>query len=71
MGALTNLEHLNLFGNGLTGEIPQELGGLSRLRSFNVYGNQLEGCIPAGLERLRIANNAFNNPNLRYCTEGQ
>ena len=70
-GALTNLERLSLYFNGLTGEIPQELGGLTRLQSFSASGNQLEGCIPAGLERLRIANNAFNNPNLRYCTEGQ
>ena len=70
-GALTNLERLSLYFNGLTGEIPQELGGLTRLQSFSASGNQLEGCIPAGLERLRIANNAFNNPNLRHCTEGQ
>ena len=39
-------------GNGLTGEIPAELGSLTYLRVLDLSRNQLEGEIPAELGRL-------------------
>ena len=47
---------LDLYENGLTGEIPPELGGLSNLTTLELTGNQLTGAIPpelGGLSNLR------------------
>ena len=47
---------LHLVRNGLSGLIPQEVGGLSNLRSLNLSGNELTGGIPrrlGGLSNLR------------------
>ena len=52
-GRVTNLY---LYLNGLTGEIPPELGGLSNLRALLLSENQLTGEIPpelGGLSNLR------------------
>ena len=43
---------LNLYRNGLTGEIPPELGGLSNLTELYLYGNDLTGEIPPELGGL-------------------
>ena len=41
---------LNLFENGLSGEIPAELGSLSNLTWLTLGGNDLSGCVPSSLE---------------------
>ena len=51
--ALPHLQHLILYQNGLTGEIPAELGDLSELRVFDLHNNQLTGGIPEELVALR------------------
>ena len=36
--------------NGLSGEIPAELGSLANLELLSLYNNQLSGCVPSSLE---------------------
>lgn len=43
---------LNLTTNGLTGEIPPEMGNLSALSALHLFGNELTGEIPPELGRL-------------------
>ena len=43
---------LDLFRNGLRGEIPTELGNLTSLRSLSLGGNELRGEIPSELGNL-------------------
>ena len=43
---------LNLSQNGLSGEIPPELGNLTNLTRLNLYGNKLTGEIPTELGNL-------------------
>ena len=43
---------INLHNNGLTGEMPAELGNLSNLTSLSLLNNQLSGEIPAELGKL-------------------
>ena len=52
MGNLTSLEELNLGFNGLTGEIPPELGELGRMASLRLSHNNLTGAIPPELGNL-------------------
>ena len=47
-----SVARLSLVDNGLTGEIPAELGNLSRLTVLNLGNNQLTGEIPAELGNL-------------------
>ena len=55
-GVTTNSDgrvtHLDLHSNGLTGEIPAELGGLTSLVRLELSSNGLTGEIPAELGRL-------------------
>ena len=54
-GVSTNLGRvtiLSLVGNGLTGELPPELGGLTELRELYLDVNQLTGEIPRELANL-------------------
>jgi len=44
---------LHLHRNGLTGQLPDELGDLAGLRSLQLHGNQLTGSIPPELGGLR------------------
>ena len=46
------VQELNLAYNGLTGEIPPELGNLANLRYLYLYGNDLTGEIPPELGNL-------------------
>ncbi len=55
-GLFTNsdgwVEHIELRHNGLTGQLPAELGNLPGLRSLTLFGNGLGGPIPAELGKL-------------------
>ncbi|XVF57810.1 hypothetical protein PTKIN_Ptkin07bG0012200 [Pterospermum kingtungense] len=44
---------INLAGNNLSGDIPQELANLSRLGTLNLSMNHLTGKIPSGIGRLQ------------------
>ena len=44
---------LNLANNGLTGEIPRELGNLALLEELLLHNNQLTGTLPPSLTNLR------------------
>ena len=44
---------LNLANNGLTGEIPRELGNLALLEELLLHNNQLTGTFPPSLTNLR------------------
>ena len=52
LGRLSELELLDLAGNGLTGSIPAELGQLAQLRELYLNANRLTGPIPAELGQL-------------------
>ena len=54
---------LNLHGNGLSGEIPEELGGLTNLTGLYLNDNQLSGEIPEGLGRLTNVQRLFLSGN--------
>ena len=43
LGALTNLQRLYLWGNGLSGTIPAELGNLTSLQELYLNQNGLSG----------------------------
>ncbi len=50
---LSNLEHLDLSYNDLTGPIPQGIGQLGNLSTLNLDGNRFKGNIPDALGQLR------------------
>ena len=62
------VSELNLFGNGLKGPLPPELGNLSSVRRLNLNLNELTGPIPdtfsalASLESLLLGGNALTGP---------
>ena len=45
---------LNLRRNGLTGEIPPELGDLTSLESVHLHDNDLSGCVPVALRGVAV-----------------
>nr|KAJ0224784.1 hypothetical protein LSAT_V11C100013740 [Lactuca sativa] len=49
---LNYMTGLDLSGNKLTGEIPEELGSLTQLRALNLSHNQLTGPIPVNFSNL-------------------
>ena len=49
---MTNLQYLDLSGNGLVGGIPSELGSLTNLQYLDLSGNGLVGGIPSELGSL-------------------
>ncbi|MDE2981159.1 MAG: M66 family metalloprotease [Gemmatimonadota bacterium] len=63
LGNLTNLTHLYLGRNQLTGSIPPELGNLASLELLDLLSNQVEGPLPpelgqmAALEHLILSRN--------------
>ncbi|KAK7400199.1 hypothetical protein VNO78_11399 [Psophocarpus tetragonolobus] len=48
----TNLVTISLFVNGLSGEIPKELGNITTLTYLNLEGNQFSGVVPHELGSL-------------------
>ena len=54
---------LNLHGNGLSGEMPVELGGLTNLTGLYLNDNQLSGEIPEGLGGLTNLTGLYLNDN--------
>ncbi|KAF3447432.1 hypothetical protein FNV43_RR12618 [Rhamnella rubrinervis] len=52
MGNMTSLVDLELSGNYIVGEIPQELGLLKNLKQLELYYNQLVGNIPEVIGNL-------------------
>lgn len=61
--SLGRVSGLDLSGNGLSGELPGELGQLARLAALNVSGNGLSGELPeelGGLARLATLNVSGN-----------
>ena len=46
IGALTNLQSLQITNAGLSGPIPSSLGGLSRLTNLNLQSNMLTASVP-------------------------
>ena len=54
---------LDLYGNGLSGEIPPELGSLSILLVLDFNDNALSGEIPAELGSLPILRNLYLESN--------
>ncbi|PPD93000.1 hypothetical protein GOBAR_DD10032 [Gossypium barbadense] len=48
-----NVISVTLKGNGITGEIPKELGNLSSLTSLDLENNRLTGDIPSSLGNLK------------------
>ena len=58
------VDTLILWANGLTGEIPSELGSLSDLEVLSLVGNSLTGAIPSelgDLSNLRVLNLTSNS----------
>ena len=45
---------LDLSANGLSGELPMELGDLASLTRLNVSGNELRGPLPQSLTNLSL-----------------
>ena len=67
-GNLTELTHLQIFGNSLTGSIPPELGNLANLTQLGLQSNSLTGPIPpelgnlANLTQLGLQSNSLTGP---------
>ena len=57
------VRELKLEGNGLTGQIPAELGLLSELTVLSLWGNQLDGDIPPELGDLLMLQALFLDAN--------
>ena len=68
LGALANLQILNVGGNLLSGPLPPELGRLTALRKLLLGGNDLSGPLPpelgalTNLETLNVAVNDLSGP---------
>lgn len=65
MGNLVKLVFLDVYGNKLSGEIPETLGSCINLELLNLGENLLQGTIPQTLESLRgVKRLVFSGNNL-------
>ncbi len=55
---------LNLAENGLSGTLPDSLGGLSALRHLDISGNELEGRLPRSLLDVNLENLVYSGTQL-------
>lgn len=51
--SLSNLSHLRLANQKLSGVLPEELGNLSKLTYLSIYGNTFDGEIPLSIGKLQ------------------
>ncbi len=70
MGGLASLESLYLNINGLSGEIPPELGSLTSVQRLGLSGNELSGCVPGSFRdqlntNLSVSESDFGG--LTFC----
>ena len=69
-GVTTNddgrVTELDLYTNGLSGEIPAELGSLSNLSALYLSGNEFSGCVPSSLED-QLGLDSFFFGDLSFC----
>ena len=59
------MKTLELSGNELTGEIPEELGSLAELAELRLSGNKLSGCVPQTLRAVEF--NDLHDLGLPFC----
>ncbi|KAA0066719.1 putative leucine-rich repeat receptor-like serine/threonine-protein kinase [Cucumis melo var. makuwa] len=60
----TKLVNIYLFGNRLTGSIPEEIGNITTLKRLHLGSNQLSGSLPStlgNLSKLRMLGLSSNN----------
>ena len=70
LGLLTNLTHLYLGNNQLTGEISGSLDDLTTLSLVRLAGgNSFTGCIPVGLQS--VADHDLGDLGLPYCAPAE
>jgi Leucine-rich repeat (LRR) protein len=76
LGDLRNIVYLNFDSNGLTGDIPPDIGALENLRELSMANNELSGMFPdlsclINLKRLRLFGNNLQGRvpwSLKHCT---
>ncbi|XP_034600023.1 receptor kinase-like protein Xa21 [Setaria viridis] len=55
----TSMEHLSIWGNMVSGQIPQEIGNLVNLNAINMHFNNLTGIIPTSIGKLNKLSSLF------------
>lgn len=55
-----------LYGNNITGSLPNELGNLTNLLSLDLYGNRLDGSIPETYGKLQKLHFLYHSILLRF-----
>ncbi|MBA0799551.1 hypothetical protein Gohar_010062, partial [Gossypium harknessii] len=63
IGALSELQILNLSSNSLTGELPSSLGNLTQLAVLDLSNNRLVGPIPSSVNNLTNLSSLFLQSN--------
>ncbi|WOH09442.1 hypothetical protein DCAR_0728899 [Daucus carota subsp. sativus] len=64
IGTLSNLVHLSLHNNNLTGKLPSSMANLVQLKMLDLSHNNLSGSVPSvisSLKNLHFIDLAFNN----------
>ncbi|KAK8643486.1 hypothetical protein V6N13_012782 [Hibiscus sabdariffa] len=63
LSALSNLEILNLYGNSLSGNIPDSISNASELQILELEGNYFTGLIPNSLGSLKFLEQVYLRSN--------
>ena len=61
--SIKKTKEIDMSSEGLTGQIPAEIGKLVNLTSINLYDNALSGTIPVEIEKLVKLKSLFLNQN--------